>query len=219
MATNFLGLDLPTVSVTLGPEWATKINDAFEVIDLHDHSSGKGVQVPTSGLNINANLDFNEYKPFDLMATQYKSQASELTGSSNINSVYVKTGDLYYTNNSGVAVQITSGGSVVTSAGAIQTVEIQGIVGDVVIGPADTYVYLTVDTTSARQITLPLANSVASGRIYIIKDISGQANTNNITLVTQGSDTIDGSSSNYIYDSDYGSFWVVGDGVDAWYVS
>ena len=60
MATSFLNLTLPTVTVTLGPTWATQINAAFEVIDEHDHTSGKGVQIPTAGLNINDDLDFND---------------------------------------------------------------------------------------------------------------------------------------------------------------
>jgi len=218
MATSFLGLDLPTVSVTIGPTWATKVNAAFEVIDEHDHSSGKGALIPSSALNINANIDWNEYKPTNLLATQYKSNDSTLTGSDNANSMFVTSGNLYFTNNSGTAVQITDGGSVVTSAGALQTVERQAVSGDVVIGPSDTFVFLAVDTSATRQITLPLANSVASGRVYIIKDVTGSANTNNITVVRQGSDTIDGATSQ-VFNSNYGSWWAVGNGVDSWEIS
>ena len=218
MATNFLGLDLPVVSVTIGPTWATKVNAAFDVIDLHDHSSGKGVQIPVSGLSIDDNLNFGSYKPYNLLSTQYISNSATLTGATNINSTYVKSGNLYFTNSAGTAVQITSGGTVVTSPSSLQTVETQAVSSDVTISPAATYVYIKVDTTAARQITLPLASSVADGRIYIIKDISGSANTYPITLVRQGSDLIDGSSS-YIYNSNYGSIWIVGDSVSNWYIS
>lgn len=218
MATNFLGLNLPTVSVTLGPAWATQVNTAFEVIDAHDHSSGKGASIPSSALNINANIDWGGYKPTNLLATQYSSNDATLTGASNANSVYVKSGNLYYTNSSGNAVQITSGGSIVSSPGALSTVERQAVAGDIVISPASTFVYLAVNTTAARQITLPLANSVASGRVYIIKDVSGQANTNNITLVRQGSDTIDGATSQ-VLNSNYGSWWVVGDASSSWEIA
>lgn len=218
MATTFLGLDLPTVSITIGPTWATKVNAAFDVIDLHDHSSGKGVQIPSSGININANLDFGQYKPYNLKSTQFASNTATLTGAANANSVYAKSGDLYYTNSAGTAVQVTSGGSVVTSASSLQTVEPQAVAGDVVISPASTYVYLQVDTSAARQITLPLASSVADGRIYWIKDISGTANTNNITIAIQGSDTVDGAST-YVLNSSYGSWMIVGDASSAWYIS
>jgi hypothetical protein len=187
MATNFLGLDLPTVSVTIGPTWATSVNAAFDVIDEHDHTSGKGAQVPSAGININDELDFNNYAIINSEKVGLKNNSTDLSGASNASSVYSKAGDLYWTNSSGTAVQVTSGGSVVTSAGALQTVEIQGVAGNVTITPSDTFVFLTVNTSAARQITLPLAAGVAAGRIYIIKDITGSANTNNITIATKGS--------------------------------
>lgn len=218
MTTNFLGLDLPTVSVTIGPTYANQINAAFEVIDLHDHSSGKGVQVPASGLNINGNVDFNQNKPYNLVATQFYSNDATLTGATNINSVYVKSGDLYYTNSAGNAIQVTSGGSVVTSPSSLQTVERQAVASNLTISPASTYVFLAVDTSTTRTITLPLASAVSDGRIYIIKDVTGTSDTNNITLDTQGSDTVDGASS-VTLKSNYGSWWVVGDATSAWSIS
>ena len=218
MATNFLNLDLPTVSITIGPEWANEVNAAFEVIDAHDHTSNKGVRIPTAGININAELDFNTNSAANLTQIKLISNTSTLTGATNANSTYVSNGNLYFTNSSGTAVQLTDGGSVVTSAGALQTVETQAVSSDLTINPSDTFVFLSVDTTAVRTITLPLANSVASGRIYIIKDVNGAANSNNITVNPAGSDTIDNESS-YTHDSDLGSFWVIGDGVSAWQVA
>lgn len=218
MATNFLNLDLPTVSVTIGPEWANEVNAAFEVIDSHDHTSNKGARIPSAGLNINAELDFNSNSIVNLIQVKLISNTSTLTGASNANSTFVTNGNLYFTNSSGTAVQLTDGGSVVTSAGALQTVETQSVSSNITISPSDTFVFLSVDTTSPRTITLPLANSVASGRIYIIKDVNGTSNTNNISIALQGSDTIDNESS-YTHDSDLGSFWVIGNGVSAWQVA
>ena len=102
--------------------------------------------------------------------------------------------------------------------GAVQNFERQNVASDLIINPADTFVYLSVDTTAARQITLPLASAVADGRIYIIKDKDGQALDNNITVVTSGSDTVDGASSQ-VLNSNYGSWMIVGDGSSAWYIS
>lgn len=218
MATNFLNLDLPTVSITIGPAWANEVNAAFEVIDSHDHTSNKGARIPSAGLNINAELDFNSNSVVNLTQVKLISNTSTLTGASNANSTYVANGNLYFTNSSGTAVQLTDGGSVVTSAGALQTVETQAVSSNITISPSDTFVFLSVDTTSPRTITLPLANSVASGRIYIIKDVNGASNTNNIIINLQGSDTIDNESS-YTHDSDLGSFWVIGNGVSAWQVA
>jgi hypothetical protein len=58
------------------------------------------------------------------------------------------------------------------------------------------------DTSAARTITLATAD-VVDGRIIIIKDESGGATTNNITIVTEGSETIDGEASIAIT-ADYG---------------
>jgi hypothetical protein len=218
MATTFLGLDLPTVSVTVGPLWASKVNAAFDIIDLHDHTSSKGVQVPTSGLNINADLSFNGFRASSLLSSKYNSNASTLVGATNANSVYVKSGDLYFTNSAGTAIQITSGGAIVSTPASINTFEVQPVSSNIVISPASTFSYLTVDTTASRTVTLPLAANVATGRLYVIKDVSGLANTNNITILTQGSDTIEGASS-FVINSNDASVWVIGNGVAKWHIS
>lgn len=213
-----MNLDLPTPTVTLGPTWATDLNTALTSIDEHDHSSGKGVKITPAGLNINATLDIQSQSIINVNLTKYDDLSSPLTGASNARTTHVASGDLYFTNNAGTAVQITSGGSVVTVPGSVETVDVQDVTSDLVIGAGDSFVYLTVDTTATRQITLPLASSVAEGRIYLIKDKSGNANTNNITIVTQGSDTVDGSTSTLLT-SNYSTSFIVGDGVSAWYIS
>lgn len=218
MATTNLNLELPTVTVTLGPTWANEINAAFEVIDLHDHTSGKGLRVPTSGLNINADLDFSSNKPFNLGATQFSELTATITGATNANSVYSVSGDLYFTNGSGSAVQLTTGGSIVSSPGNAQIFEYQAVSSNLSIVPGDSFVYLAVDTTASRTITLPLASAVTAGRIYIVKDISGQSLDNAISVAASGSDTVDGASSQDL-NSNYGSWTIVGDGSTNWYIS
>lgn len=213
--TNFMNLELPTVSVTLGPEWAEELNAALETIDSHDHSSGKGTKVPVSGIDINANLNFQNKKAYNLFSTQYQEVSVVLTGASNADSVSAFDGDMYWTNGAGNSVQITSGGSVVTSPGTVQSLERTPINTDTTISPSDTFVMLAVDTTSSRTITLPLASSVASGRIYCIKDESGMSNTNPLTIDTQGGDTIDLAASQSLI-SNFGCIWVSGDGLSNW---
>jgi len=217
MATEFMNLNLPTVSVTLGPEWANKINAALEVIDSHNHTSDKGVKIPTAGLSIDADLNFGENSITNLLKTSYKSNSSTLTGALNSLSTYVTNGNLYFTNSAGNAVQITSGGSVVSTPAAVQNFETTSVSSDLVINPSDTFVILYVDTTVARQITLPLAVNVVSGRVYIVKDITGNALANPITVVRQGSDLIDGSSSQ-VLNSDYGSWMISGDAASNWHI-
>jgi len=216
--TTFINLTLPVPTVRLGPTWASDIVTAFETIDAHDHTSGKGKQIPTAGLNIDASLSFNSNQATTLEAVTFVNRTSSPTGATYARGVSVFNGNLYFTNGSGTAIQLTSGGSIVSSPGNAQIFELQDVSADLIIAPADTFVYMTIDTTASRQITLPLASGVSAGRIYIVKDKDGQANSNNITVVTQGSDTVDGGSSQ-VLDSDYGSWTIIGDGNSAWYIS
>ena len=53
--------------------------------------------------------------------------------------------------------------------------------------------------TSGGAVTITLGSAtVTAGRIVIIKDVGGSANTNNITIATEGSETIDGAASTSI---------------------
>lgn len=219
MATTFMNLSLPTPTVTLGPAWASQLNDALEVVDSHDHTNGKGDKVKSAGILINSSLEFNNNRATEMEATQFQDTNTTLTGASNALSVYVTNGDLYYTNDSGTAIQVTDGGALASSPGNIINYELSFISSDIIVSPSDTFVYLAVDTSAARSITLPLANAVAAGRIYIIKDTSGNAKNNNITITPAGSDTIEGVNSSYALTSNHGSWVFVGDGSGAWHIS
>lgn len=108
-----MSLELPVPTTTPGPEWASELNAALEVVDAHDHTPGKGVPVPTNGLAIDADLPFNSNKATELKSTQYDSQSTPLSGVGEANSLQYVNGDLWSVNSSGVAFPITSGTSVV----------------------------------------------------------------------------------------------------------
>lgn len=120
MATANMGLTLPDVSVTPGPTWASQINSDLTLIDQHNHTDTNGAPIPTAGLNIDAELKFNNTAPNGLPATGLSRlgllapQTPPLaTG------VYSDvSGDLYY-DNGAVQVQITSGSNIVGTAGSI----------------------------------------------------------------------------------------------------
>lgn len=109
-------LVLPTVSVTAGPTWATNLNTLLELVDAHDHSSGKGVKVTPAGMNINATLEFNSQ---DATEVNSLSMDTRLTAPSTSRAIYTKSGDLYYKNNSGVEVQVTNGSTIAGTQGSI----------------------------------------------------------------------------------------------------
>jgi hypothetical protein len=83
---------------------------------------------------------------------------------------------------------------------------------------------LTVDTTTTDYvifcnqstgitITLP---TPTNGRTLIIVDISGNAQTNNITIAPHASEKIEGLNSSKIYQTNFGSLVLVADGTNWW---
>lgn len=118
MATTFMNLTLPTVGSTIGPTWASQLNTALNLIDAHDHTSGKGTRVPTAGININANLSFNNSHSITNISEVTFTSLSAVSGSTS--ALYVKDGDLYYNDSAGNAVRLTASGTInVSSVGGI----------------------------------------------------------------------------------------------------
>lgn len=215
--TTFMLLDLPTVSVTLGPAWATQVNEAFDRVDIHDHTSNKGKRIVTAALNIDDDLDMGLNSLDDLHSARYEDLDATLTGAANASSTYVVSGDLYYTNSAGVAVQITDGGSVITTPASVEALSLTDVAADTIIGAGDSFVVYAVDCSVARDITLPLASAVAGGRIYVVIDATQESETNALTLSASGADTINGAATQ-VLESDGGSWFVVGDGSSKWYI-
>lgn len=117
-------LDVPDVSTTLGPEWARKINLALGTngagIDGHNHTAGKGVPIPSAGIAVDAELEFNGFDATLLRSTRYSEQAAALEETTDLGCVYNVGGDLYWNNGDGTAVQITDGATLAaTSLGGI----------------------------------------------------------------------------------------------------
>lgn len=211
-ATTNLGLLRPEPSVTDGPLWAQMINDALNVIDDHDHTSGKGKLVPTAGLNIDADLDFQNHDATSLRSTRYQLGTSVLAESADKGCVYVKDGNLYYNNSAGASVQITSGTSVVSAITGAFTATTPGAYPYTVTA-GDAQRILLVNTTAARTINLPLATTAL---LFAIKDISGQASTNNISVVPNGANTIDSVAATKTLNDNFGWTFFISDGVSNW---
>ncbi len=52
-------LPVPVVGTSLGSQYAYDVNNCMGLIDSHDHSFGKGVQITPNGLNISTDLPIN----------------------------------------------------------------------------------------------------------------------------------------------------------------
>lgn len=109
MVTSNLNLNTSIVGTDSDINGATREQANIELLDLHDHTTGKGVKIPTGGLNINADLPMASNSLTGLKSNQFSSQSSALATT---NTLYVKNGELFYIDNAGNSVQITSGGSV-----------------------------------------------------------------------------------------------------------
>lgn len=107
--TPYMNLLLPTVSVTLGPLYATEVNAAFLRVDSHDHSDGYGKLVGTNGLNINAALSFHGNDATNLNSAGFNIQ-SPTAGL--VGQVYMSGQDLYCVDGAGNVIQITAAGAV-----------------------------------------------------------------------------------------------------------
>jgi hypothetical protein len=116
-----MNLVLPTVSQTPGPQWASIINSDLTLIDQHDHTSNKGLPVPTAGLNINDELKFNNTTPNGLPATglSYLGLISPQSPPAPARVFSDAAGDFYYRNTAGVDVQLTVGNNPAGTPGSI----------------------------------------------------------------------------------------------------
>jgi hypothetical protein len=108
-------LIIPGVGTQPGPTWASNLNTSLTLIDQHDHTNGKGVQITPQGLNINADLDFNDNFAVSISGVTLSAQSS----TPNINTIYESGIDLYYVDGLGNNIRITQSGGIAGSPGSI----------------------------------------------------------------------------------------------------
>ena len=115
-----MNMDLPDVSTTLGPAWATKLYNAlYSVVDSHDHTSGNGQLVPSAGIDIDADLDFGNNDATSLRTVRFRTQTAALAAASDLRCLYAVGSELYYNDGNGTAVAITLNGAVTGASGTI----------------------------------------------------------------------------------------------------
>lgn len=116
-----MNLPVPVVGVEQGPDWATQINNCMALIDSHTHTTGSGVPINPSGLDINADLTFAGNNATLLRSARFQNQASTLSGVADLNCAYSSGagGDLYYNDGSGNQIRLTQSGAVAGTPGSI----------------------------------------------------------------------------------------------------
>lgn len=111
-----MGLILPVRGAPGAGVWDDTIDADLTAIDAHDHSSGKGTRIPTTGININADLTFSSlWAPVNLHRITFASIAA-LSGSNK--SLFVNSSDneLYWRSNAGTNVKLTLGNALNVAA-------------------------------------------------------------------------------------------------------
>lgn len=116
MATYFtstnMGLVIPVTGSATGPDWANDLNASLLTVDAHDHTSGNGVLIVPSAMNIDADLTFTDNNATNLRSVRFYSQGSEISGGSDLDCLYVVTNDLYYRDGAGNQIRLTQAGNI-----------------------------------------------------------------------------------------------------------
>ena len=112
---------LPNMNLVLPDEggsadiWDVILDTLFALVDAHDHTTGKGVKVPSAALKINADVSWSfagtNYAITDAKAIDFTpvTAASMASYSSALFANSSDSNNLYYRNSSGTNVQITAG--------------------------------------------------------------------------------------------------------------
>ena len=122
-----MSLVLPDLNGSPGV-YDTYLNAALTLLDLHDHSTGYGVKVKPTGIDINASLTFANN-----LATNVKGISFYVQGSAPATyTAYVQGVDLYYKDGNSNVIRLTASGAVnMTTTG--------GFAGDYVSAAAAAY--------------------------------------------------------------------------------
>lgn len=116
-----MSLVLPTPGDTQDT-WGVVLNTLLGLVDAHDHTVGKGVKVPSGGLNINANLSFGGFALTNLLGAGFTPAApGSVTSFADL--FFVNSADsnnLYFRNHTGSNIRITNGSTLdITLVGGI----------------------------------------------------------------------------------------------------
>lgn len=148
-----MSLPVPVVGSEPGPQYAAAVNNCLSIIDSHDHSSGSGVQITPDGLNINANLTFQNNPALSL---GYANLSILTVDPTTLVSLYAKGDDLYFIDGAGNPVRITQSGAVAGTPGSIANL----------VAPASAS-YVAVSSTFVWQSNANIAANLDAGSLLM----------------------------------------------------
>lgn len=216
-----LQLDHPALNTTGGSGLHTSIENLY--IRIGDNVNSRYFEAPA--LANAANIDFeHNFKTafstlrFDLYLWDTGTDELTLVSDSALANYPIvatpsfTTTKIRVTNNSGSSQDLV----LVVTHGVIDSKKIDfvttNVAGNITLAEGK---YHLVDTSAARSLTLPSPS--ATKRTIWIKDKTGSASTNPITLVRAGSEKIETVAASFSLDSDLGAWAIVTDGTD-WFI-
>lgn len=173
--TPYMTLVLPLPGIELGPAYAIENNTAFTKIDQHTHIPGQGLPVPTAGMNIDGDLSFNSFNITTIRSSRYNNQISPLSLPTDINSVYVSGGNLYFNDVNGIQIQMTLAGAVNTSLSGTITGMGATTASVVYSSISKTFTFYSASVTPAFLATGPLiigANTAGSNTVTLTPSLT-----------------------------------------------
>lgn len=214
-----MGFKNPVPSTDPGPDYANNITSALTTIGAHTHlgDGSTGQQLTQQSLNITGDLSMNVNNITNIRSVRLSNLSGAISGVGDIGCIYEVNNELWYNSGNGTQQQITLGGALNVGGLSNQVFSPLAVSGNVTILSTDTFVYYEVNTSAPRTFTLPSASAVAHGRYYIIKDVTGSAASNNITINRAGSDTIEGLTS-FVIDGSRGGVLIESNGSNGWNV-
>lgn len=207
-----------------GPAYAQSISNDLVVIDGHDHDGvNGGVQINIAGQLIEDDLSLDGYNLSNVRSIQFQNNPSILTGSQDINSIYVEQNTLGFNDNNGVFVPIVQDGYlVINNAVYFTNFSIRSVSSNFTILPTDTYNTININSTGGAVTgTLPIAATItpnAAGRVFLFNDEGGDAATHNITIqvAVASGNTFNNGATSFVINSNGGYFAIFTDGVSVW---
>lgn len=114
-----MNMPVPVPGTDPGPQWGIDLNTCLAILDSHDHSSGKGVQITPAGLNINTDLSIGGNNLTAIRSVRLSSQGGPISGASDLGCLYESGNDLYYNDGAGNQIRMTQSGGISGTTGSI----------------------------------------------------------------------------------------------------
>lgn len=168
-----MNLVKPDVLSTPAPTWASLLNAVIDAIDSHDHSSGKGVKITPSGLNISSDLSIGSNNLTAIRTTRFNNLSSWTPGASDLACFYVLNNEIYFRDGVGNNVKITDNGSLNISISSLIVSDLNLIIQNA----SDTtkqflFSAAAISTGTTRTYTMPNAN------VTLVGDTNAQSVSN-----------------------------------------